>query len=301
MKFGLDLPNMGVCADPRVLAQMAQAAEAAGWDGVFLWDSVYVKMEDPRNDPTCDPWIGLAAMAASTQRVRLGPMIEPIPRSKPWMLARTTVSMDYLSGGRLVLPVGLGYTGDGGFEKVGEELDRKVRARRLDEGLAILDGLWSGKPFQYEGEQFKVGEMAYQPMPMQQPRIPVWVVGAWPRMKSMRRTIRWDGVIPFKMSPDGKSMAEDGNAFASGMKAEDVRDLCGFVNQERQAKTPFDVVLEGDLPESRAEAAERIAPYAEAGATWWLDSMVWKTYYKRPGELEPLMEIIRRGPPQINN
>lgn len=298
MHFGLDLPNMGACGDPRALAALAYDAEQAGWEGVFVWDSVYVKSEDPRNDPTCDPWIALAAMAMRTSRVRLGTMITPIARTKPWMLARTTVSIDHLSAGRLTLPVGLGYTGDGAFEKVGEPLDRKVRAQRLDEGLAILDGLWSGKPFAYSGEHFKIEEMAYQPRPVQLPRIPVWVVGAWPRPKSMARAMHWDGILPFKMTPEGQSLAEEGNALAGGMTAQNVREMKAYIDERRTDTGPYDIVLEGKIPEDRKQAVDMIGPYAEAGATWWLDS-TWSVFYQNPGHIEPLREAILQGPPWV--
>src|SRR5512137_2437705 len=133
MYFGLNLPNMGVCGHTQALADLAVEAEAAGWDGVFVWDSVVVARDDARSSPACDPWIALAAIAARTQRVRIGPMITPLTRRRPWKLARETVTLDHLSDGRLILPVGLGALDDGAFSKVNEETDRKVRAERLDE------------------------------------------------------------------------------------------------------------------------------------------------------------------------
>jgi alkanesulfonate monooxygenase SsuD/methylene tetrahydromethanopterin reductase-like flavin-dependent oxidoreductase (luciferase family) len=299
MRFGINIPNMGVCGDARMLAELAHDAEGAGWDGLFVWDSLYVKMEDPRNDPTCDPWIALAAMAMRTSRVRLGTMITPVTRRRPWKLARETVTLDQLSNGRLVMPVGLGYADDGAFSKVNEVTDRKARAQRLDEGLAILNGLWSGEAFAFQGEHYQIESMAFQPRPVQQPRIPVWVVGAWARPKSMRRAIQWDGVLPFRMTSEGESLAEDGAALAAGMSPQDVREMKAYIEERRTDPRPYDIVLEGNIPPIQQEAVDMLAPYVEAGATWWLDSL-WQDFYTHPGEVEPLRERILKGPPMIS-
>ncbi len=296
MKFGLDLPNMGACADPRVLADLALLAEQSGWEGVFVWDSVYTQAGDPRNQALCDPWIAMSAMACATRRIRIGPMITPISRRRPWKLARETASLDQLSKGRLTLPVGLGALEDGAFSKVGEELDRVRRAERLDEGLAILDGLWSGEPFEFQGKHFHLEEMTFLPQPVQQPRIPIWVVGAWPRPKSVRRAIRWDGILPIKMRPEGESLADEGYALAGGMTPGDLREMTVWIKDHRATSDPFDIVLEGRIPARPGDAVSLLGPYAEAGATWWLDS-TWELAYQFPGELEPIRDRIRQGPP----
>lgn len=178
MRYGFIVPK----GDPRTVAGLAREAEEAGWDGVFYWDSINVGGVE-----TYDPWVVMAAMATETERVRLGAMLTPPARRRPWKLARETVTLDRLSGGRLVLPVGLGALDDGGFSKVGEPTDRKVRAQLLDESLEILTGLWSGEPLSYEGEHYRLEEMTFLPTPVQRPRIPIWVVGAWPSKKSVNR------------------------------------------------------------------------------------------------------------------
>src|SRR5204863_4018588 len=119
-----------------------------------------------------------------TTRVRIGAVLTPVSRRRPWKLARETVTLDHLSHGRLVLPVGLGALDDGGFGKVGEPTDRKTRAELLDEGLAILTGLWSGQPFSFHGEHYQVEELTFLPPPVQSPRIRIWVVGLWPHERS---------------------------------------------------------------------------------------------------------------------
>jgi alkanesulfonate monooxygenase SsuD/methylene tetrahydromethanopterin reductase-like flavin-dependent oxidoreductase (luciferase family) len=289
MQFGVTLPNMGVCSEPRMLAELAREAEAAGWDAVFVWDALYVRSDDPRNRTMCDPWIALAAIAMATERVTIGPIITPLARRRPWKLARETVSLDHLSNGRLVLPVGLGAIDDGGFSKVGEEIDRKLRAKRLDEGLAILAGLWSGRPFSFAGEQYQVEEMTFLPPPIQSPRIPIWVVAAWPRKTSMRRALRWDGVMPVKMNTDG-SMEE--------MTPAEVGEMRRFIDGQRGAGTPYEVVIEAEAPGDASQAGATLRDYAEAGVTWWLEP-VWKLFYAFPGEIEPLRERIRQGPPGL--
>ncbi|HUS14469.1 MAG TPA: LLM class flavin-dependent oxidoreductase, partial [Chloroflexia bacterium] len=199
MQYGFVIPG----GDVRTLPDLAADAEAAGWDGVFIPDCIAIEGAPHPENFGFDPWVVLAAMAMRTERVRLGPMITPVSRRRPWKLARETATVDHLSNGRLILPVGLGALDDSGFGKVGEATDRKTRAALLDEGLAIMAGLWSGKPFEFTGAHYRVEETTFLPPPVQRPRIPVWVVAAWPRPISMHRALRWDGLLPNKMMPDG--------------------------------------------------------------------------------------------------
>ena len=314
MQYGIDLPNMGGVGDPRLLAEIAHEAEESGWDGVFIFDSVLSPdwnqqfPDDPAKRAAVDPWIALAAMAMRTERVRLGTMITPLSRRRPWKVARETVTLDHLSNGRLILPVGLGTVDDGGFANVGEELDRKKRAEMLDEALEIVAGLWSGEPFSFQGEHYRVKEMAFLPRPSQSPRIPVWVVGAWPREKSMRRTLRWDGVVPASMpvgtvasQPDpgeaGRKIVEDG-AF-TGITQQEIADISAYVQRERGSAAPFDIVIEGNSSGSQKEkAAATVASYAEAGATWWIEG-VWSWLTLPPQDVDRMRRRIRQGPPRV--
>ena len=292
MQYGLTLPNAGACGDPRVVADLAYEAEEAGWDGVFIWDTLYLtEMVDPAKAVTCDPWIALAAVATRTKRIRIGTLVTPLTRRRPWKVARETVTLDHLSGGRLVLPVGLGWMGDGGYTKVGEETDRNKRAAMLDEALTIVTGLWSGQPFSFSGEHYRVEEMTFLPKPAQSPRIPIWVVGAWPKRKSLARALRYDGILPAKAGEDG--------GFFAMLTPEDVSELRAYIAEQRQEAGPFDIVLEGSTPgDNPEEAAAKLRPYAEAGLTWWLES-VWEAYYSNPNELEEMRTRIRQGPVRV--
>lgn len=278
MQYGFILPH----GDIHTLAEMAREAEEAGWDGVFYWDGIYIA----EVGPMYDPWIVLATMAMRTERVRLGLILTPPSRRRPWKLARETVTLDHLSRGRLILPVGLGALDDGGFGKVGEVTDRKQRAELLDESLEILTGLWSGKPFSYQGKHYHLEEMTFLPPPVQSPRIPIWVVGAWPSKKSMQRVLRYDGLLPTNIA-HGEAPAE--------ISPEDIRAMKAYIEEHRRLTTPFDIVKEGETPgEDPERAREIVRPYAEAGATWWTESR-WS--------FPPIAELrqrIQQGPPRLD-
>ena len=273
MRYGFIIPK----GDPLTVAGLAREVEEAGWDGAFYWDGICVGAMD-----TYDPWVVMAAMAMRTERVRIGAMLTPPARRRPWKLARESATLDHLSGGRLVMPVGLGATDDGGFSKVGEPVDRKVRAELLDESLEILTGLWSGEPFSYEGRHYRLEEMTFLPPPVQRPRVPIWVVGAWPSKKSMNRALRYDGLLAYttrgEVTPD------------------DIRAMRAHVDENRAEETPFDIVWEGETPGDDPErAASIVRPFAEAGATWWMESP-----WTPPNEPDDLRVRIRQGPPRVD-
>src|SRR5512136_2779672 len=191
MKYGFVLPY----GDARIAADFAHEAEQAGWDGFFVWEPVW----------GIDAWVCLTAAAMRTERIRLGTMLSPISRMRPWELAGKTATLDNLSNGRVIISVGLGAL-DTGFEEFGEVTDRKTRAELVDEGLDILTGLWRGQPFNYDGKHYHVKETKFYPPPppVQTPRIPIWVVGAWPSQKSMRRAASYDGLLPAMLDEKGK-------------------------------------------------------------------------------------------------
>jgi alkanesulfonate monooxygenase SsuD/methylene tetrahydromethanopterin reductase-like flavin-dependent oxidoreductase (luciferase family) len=275
MKFGV----VASFASPDQVLEMAVAAEDAGWDGFFTWDGISVGDVD-----TFDPWALLAAVAVRTSRIRLGAMVFALARRHPWKVAREAITVDHLSGGRLVMPVGLGAVDDGGFSRVsGATTDRRTRAELLDDALAILDLAWRGEPFSYVGTHHRVEDLVFRPRPVQRPRIPIWIVGAWPAPRSMTRAVRWDGVLPAPMSGPGTPVTP-------GIVAE----IRAWV-AERRGNTGFDVVVEGVLPEDEAGAAAAALALADAGATWWVESR-WEGPAAQP---ENLLARIREGPPRV--
>ena len=268
--------------DPRLAADLAAEAEAAGWDGVFTYDAVAIGAMDG-----FDPWVVLAAMAMRTERVTLGAIVFAPARRRPWVLARELATLDRLSGGRMVFPVGLGALDDAGWGNVGEPVDARTRAARLDETLAIVDGLSSGEPFAFEGQHYRFGPMTFRPTPIQRPRIPVWVVGAWPNERSMRRAARWDGVVVQVADPDESTGA-----------AGQIKDLVGWVARERaQAgiEAPFEVIAGGATPPGDGRAAGIVQAEAAAGATWWIEQD-----WSASATDESLRARILAGPPRAH-
>jgi alkanesulfonate monooxygenase SsuD/methylene tetrahydromethanopterin reductase-like flavin-dependent oxidoreductase (luciferase family) len=280
MKYAINLPNFGDYGDPQVLCALAQEAEDAGWDGFFIWDHLH-RCEPSKALPITDPWVALSAIAVSTERIRIGTMITPVARRRPWQLARETVAIDQLSGGRLVFGAGLGEPPVADFEVFGEDPDLRVRARKLDEGLEVLAGLWSAAAFSYEGQYFSVRDARFLPAPRQQPRIPVWVAGTWPNRKPMRRAARWDGVFPFV-----------GRTFVVPTPAE-LRSIVAYVQENRTVAGPFDVTVAGSTPgDEPHRAADMMASYAEAGLTWWQEELTeWR------GPFEKMRARVLQGPP----
>ncbi len=253
MNYGFVFPG----GEARDAATTAHIAEDSGWDGFFVWEPVW----------GIDAWVSLAAAALQTERIRLGTMITPVSRCRPWKLASETVTVDRLSNGRLILSVAMGAVGTG-FEEFGEETDLKRRAELVDEGLAILTGLWQGQPFHFDGRYYHVREIEHSPPPppVQQPRIPIWVVGLWPRPKSMARVARYDGLIPAIKNADG-SHAE--------ITPEAIRKMKAYLEARRPGAGPLDIVVEGGhtTPDEVDGAIERAMELEAAGATWWLESM----------------------------
>jgi alkanesulfonate monooxygenase SsuD/methylene tetrahydromethanopterin reductase-like flavin-dependent oxidoreductase (luciferase family) len=276
MRFGLSVQNFGPYGDPRLLADLARDAEAAGWDGFFVWDHLL-----RREAPVADPWISLAVIAVATERVRIGTMVTPLPRRRPWQVARQAVTLDHLSGGRVTLGVGLGSNAQMEFAPFGEETGDRERAALLDEGLEILTRLWSGEPVDVDG-RYTLRDARSIPLPLQHPRIPIWVAGNWPNRGPLRRAARYDGVFPQRIpsDPDDWMLAPD-----------DVRGIVAAVRGFRATDDPFDVAValsdEGDA----TRRADMIAEYSDAGVTWWMEGIL-----DDAGTLEEMRALIRDGP-----
>ena len=270
MRFGVILTGGSVAEQ----LELARAAEVAGWDGVFTWDGIHVgdTME------VHDPWVLMSAFAMATERVRIGAMIQPLARRRPWKVARETVTLDHVSNGRFVLCVGLGAVDDAGWGGVGEPTDRRTRAEKLDETLAILAGLWTGEPFGFEGTHYRFEPMAFRPTPVQQPRIPTWVVGAWPAERSMARAARHDGLLP--------------NLVGGGQYTPElVGEMRDWIAARRGSLDAYDIVLEG--PVEPGDADEELRRFAEMGATWWIHSD-WES-----GDVGAARRRIEAGPPRL--
>lgn len=287
MQYGMTLPPFGALADPLYLVELAQAAEAAGWDGFFLWDTV---IHDEQSYPIAEPWTALAAIASATQRIRLGVMITPLSRRRPWQVARQVLTLDHLSRGRVIFGAGLGGA-PRDFDFFGEETDAKTRAAMLDEGLDIVTGLWRGEQFAHTGTHYTVAPVTFRPGPTQS-HIPVWIGGMWPNRAPMRRAARFDGVFALT------------GGFAP--TPEEFTAIRAFIDPLRpDPSRPFDYVASGITPGDDPQAgAAQVAPYAAAGATWWLETIDpwsrhrdWSVSWNRDDE-QWMDTRIRQSPPK---
>lgn len=289
MFYGISIPSFGAYADARALATLAREAEQAGWDGFFLWDHMIF---DPSGHPIADPWVALAAVALHTERMRIGTLITPVARRRPWKLAREIVTLDRLSGGRLTLGVGLGDPAQWDFGFFGEDVDPRARAARLDEGLEVLTGLWRGEPFSHRGAHYQLQEVRFQPRPLQEPRIPIWVGGVWPNKRPARRAARWDGFFPI--------------SFGDPITPATWRSILATIARHRQSSAPFDAVQAGATDGAdRARGVETVAPYAEVGVTWWMEDISPYRFGRRwedpwtAGDARLMAERVRQGPPSV--
>ncbi len=284
MKFGF-ISSFGTI-DQHVT--LARETEEHGWDGFFTWDAI--SLEGEWAMPVYDPFAVLAAVAAVTERITLGAMVFAVPRHRPWELAQRALTVDRLSGGRLVLPVGIGVTDDRGFTSVpGQATGLKERAGLLDETLAWLERSWSGEEFEAAGEQIRTGPFRFPERPVNG-RIPVWPVGVWdaerPPTKNLLRSLRWDGIVP-----QLRGTADD-------LTTNDIAGLVEWLTTHRPDGTedrPFEVILQGKLSSDPAQAAEQARAMADAGVTWWIES--W--WDPATDSAESLLEKVRQGPPAL--
>lgn len=265
MRHAVFFPAFDGAADPRVCAELAAAAEEHGWDGVFLWDHLQYRAPVKA---VGDPWIAMAAQAAATERIRLGAMVTPLARRRPAVLARQVTALDQLSGGRMIVGVGVGLDGSGReLSAFGEELDARARAEMLDEALELLDGLWSGQPVDHHGRHYTAADVEFRPTPVQRPRPPVWVGGRWPNPRPVERALRHDGFFPIDVA-DADQLAE----------------LVASLH-DQGAPADFDIAVHGQTVDPSAAEA--------AGATWWL------SWVPATGiDVDALRAEIVAGPPR---
>jgi alkanesulfonate monooxygenase SsuD/methylene tetrahydromethanopterin reductase-like flavin-dependent oxidoreductase (luciferase family) len=275
MQWGLYLLNVGPFHDPQTLVALARAAEDAGWDGFFLADN----LSAGAGVPVVDTWTTLAAIASQTRRIRLGPVVTALPRRHPGGLARAAVTLDHLSGGRLILGVGSGDDHWREYSTFGPVPTDRQRGAMLDEGLAVLTGLWSGQSFQFQGHYYQITDAEFVPGPVQQPRIPIWVGGKWPHQAPFRRAAHWDGVCP--------------NALDRTVTPEEYQAIHTLIRAHRTSTAPFDVVHMQlvENPQAHPDSA-RVAAYAASGVTWWLAD------FDENSRVSDVQQHIRLGPPR---
>ena len=289
---GIKVGVVGSFGSATEVVDMAVAAEEHGWDGFFSWDGMSIMEVD-----TFDPWAILAATAVRTERITLGAMVFALPRRKPWEVVRQALTVDHLSAGRLVLPVGVGVLDDGGFSAVPDQPQAlRDRAEQLDDALAFLDRAWTGDRFAFSGTRLETGEMQFLPRPVERPavghHVPVWPVGVWdadrPPLRSLDRTLRHDGIVVQLKGERGFDVPTP----------DDVSALVTWLTSRRTElgldARPFDVVLQGELPTDRSAAQDQLAGLADAGATWWVESR-WNPETATP---QSLLDAIHQGPPR---
>ena len=263
MQFGFVIP----WADAEQIGDIAAEAEAAGWDGVFVWEPVW----------GVDAWISLGLAAVRTTRIRLGTLLTAPSRRRPWELASQIATVDRISQGRVTLSIGLGAV-ESGFEAFGEECGRRERAELMDECMDVVTGLWQGQPFEYEGTHYRIRPTDFPTIgsTVQQPRVPVWCVGALGRPKSMARALRWDGLLPQVIDE-------------SGPRAATLDEVAEF--REQLGDRDYDIVVEGE------HAQHSPAAWADAGATWWIESM-WSAVNEASAATAAI-DRVHEGPPSF--
>jgi alkanesulfonate monooxygenase SsuD/methylene tetrahydromethanopterin reductase-like flavin-dependent oxidoreductase (luciferase family) len=277
VEYAVALPTGGECGDAGFLLELATLAEQVGWDGVVLED--YVLYQGDSAMPTCNTWVVLAAIAVRTERLRLIVAVTPLARRRPWNVAREAAGVDQLSGGRMVLGAGLGDVGeigyDASFTHFGEATDARRRAELLDEGLAIVAGLWTGEPFSFHGEHFRVDEVTFLPRPVQRPRIPIWIGGGYPKRRPVERALRWDGSCLYK----------HGGGDLSAPDVADLRDRGG---------DGFTIAVGGRLRKDDWDKdRDRIRSVRDAGADWWVE-------WVPPGGRGTMRAAVSRGPLRVD-
>jgi len=269
---GVYLPPFGPFGDPKVLVELAVRAEAAGWDGVFLWDHVV-----SNSAPIADCWTSLSAMATETRTIRIGSTVTPLPRRRPWIVARQASTVSRLSGGRVIVGVGLGSDESGDFSRFGEENDVRVRSSMLGEALDVMRSMWAGTPHAHSGEHYRVDIPAGTPEPFP---IPLWMASSTRHARVIERAASCDGIFPIS---DHTLRPEELESIVDRLRR-------GGVSRDRR----YDVAVSGNA----SPAWERpnpdgvdLAAMADAGATWWMESLI----HFDPIELS--LRVVDAGPP----
>ncbi len=281
MRYGLSVANFGDFAEARRVADLARVAESAGWDGLFVWDHLAFTW----GSPSGDPWTLITAAALATDRIRVGTDVSVIARERPLPFANRVATVDRLSGGRVVLGVGLGGAPDE-YRKAGEPVDLRERAALSDEVLGVVRRLLAGETVRHAGPAVVVDDVTLAPVPTQ-PVIPVWVGGG--SAGARRRAARHDGWVPVVNDDDGNPT----------MHPDELREALAGIRDAREAghipaTAPFDVAIHGETPGPGVDGAAIVQPWADAGATWWLEMLHgWR------GSTADLFARVEAGPPRV--
>lgn len=271
LKYGVVMPVFDVDSAVKIAAE----AENAGWDGFFMADGMW----------GLDTWICLSAAATQTERIRLGTLLTPLSIMRPWKLASQAATLDNLSNGRVTLTVGMGAV-DIGFDNFGEATDLRTRAELVDEGLDIITKMWHSEPFHHKGKHYQIDltdSVPKIPASIQKPRIPIWIVAAWPRPKSMKRTLCCDGIVPIVKPKGGVSRP---------VEPGDLQEIKNWIQKQQNKEVPFDYVIEGRTSGNEDKDLPVIQAWKEAGMTWWIESL-----WDAPPD-ERLLRM-RQGPPHL--
>ena len=266
MKFGLDVATSGEWGDIRLLTELAVEAESAGWDGFFVWD---VLLTDD-DIPVAEPWVTLTAIASATHRIRIGAMVTPLVRKQSWDVAKQAAAIDQLSDGRLTFGAGLG-SGDAEFQRLGLPIDLRERAALMEQSLAEMDTIW-------RGGSASGGDLRQMPLPVQRPRVPVWLAAGWPRKRPLRRAALWDGVY----------LMTNNQETDERLRPDEVAEAVAFLRDARGSLDGFDVAANVETLNDADEGKSANVNMAEAGATWTLELT--------PDTLDDHRRLIRRGP-----
>ncbi|NUR27478.1 MAG: TIGR03619 family F420-dependent LLM class oxidoreductase, partial [Catenulispora sp.] len=283
MRYGIDVCTLGEFADPGRVVEVAVAAEAAGWEALFVWDHLAFAW----GVPSADPWVTLSAVAQATTRIRLGTAVTALPRRRPVVVANAVATLDRLSGGRFVFGAGLGGVA-AEFAAFDDPADTPTRAARLDEGLDLLTALWTGERVDHHGLHYTVDNVALAPRPVQE-RVPVWIGGH--SSGAMRRAAQWDGWIAGGDDEDGNMVMSPAKVAEHVQRLRRLRgdaDPSGAADPVGAAE-PFEVALVGV---SEPDDAVMVRAYADAGVTWWLEHI-----HGRRDTYERLLARVAAGPP----
>ena len=280
IKYGLGFIQFNELSNPELVVEFAIEAEKAGWDGFFLIDHIYFSRENISS--IAETWVLLSAIAARTEKIKIGTCVSPLPRYHPWQFAKMAATLDILSKGRLILGLGLGGP-EVEYETFGQKYDLKILAEKMDECLDIIQGLWTGELFSYKGKHYQIDDACLLPKPLQNPRIPLILGGSWPFKKPFIRAAKYDGVLPIHRN------------FPQDLNPNELKEILDTVKQNRINDDPFEVMMFGSgffVPDKRLEIMK---PYIDLGITWWLEHV---NTLMQPS-VEKMKDLVKKGPPRI--